>query len=67
MLHLAVILAVCPEIPTFTLAPASPRSYDSPNLNENQHEQNHYAILAYQKSLETVNLQFAAFICFSEA
>jgi outer membrane receptor protein involved in Fe transport len=40
-------------------------SFDSRNLNENQHEQNDYAIIAYQKSFDTVNLQIAAFSRYS--
>jgi outer membrane receptor protein involved in Fe transport len=54
------------QTPLFSLAGASSRNNDSRNLNENQHEQNHYAILAYQKSFDTVNLQFAAFSRYSE-
>jgi outer membrane receptor protein involved in Fe transport len=54
------------QTPAFSLTGASPRNSDSRNLNENQHEQNHYAILAYQKSFDTVNLQFAAFSRYSE-
>jgi hypothetical protein len=53
------------QTPVFTLAGASPRNYESANLNENQYEQNHYAVLAYQKSFETVNLQLAAFTRYS--
>ena len=34
------------------LADASPKNFNSRFLSENQHEQNHFAILAYQKSFE---------------
>jgi outer membrane receptor protein involved in Fe transport len=53
------------QTPVFTLAGASPSNYDSRNLNENQHEQNHYLIVAYQKSFDSVNLQLAAFTRYS--
>jgi hypothetical protein len=53
------------QTPAFTLAGASPGNYDSRNLNENQHEQNHYLIVAYQKSFASVNLQLAAFTRYS--
>jgi hypothetical protein len=52
--------------PVFSLANANPKKLDARNLDENQHEQNHYAIVAYQKSFDTVNLQFAAFTRYSE-
>jgi outer membrane cobalamin receptor len=52
--------------PAFGLANADPKKFDSRNLNENQHEQNHYLILAYQKSFDTVSLQLAAFTRYSE-
>ena len=35
--------------------------FDSSALNENQNEQNYYAILAYQKSVDDFNMQVAAF------
>ena len=35
--------------------------FDSSNLNENQNEQNYYAVLAYQKSVGDFNLQVAGF------
>jgi hypothetical protein len=54
------------QIPAFTLAGAGPKKFDSRNLDENQHEQNHYLILAYQKSFDTVSLQLAAFTRYSE-
>lgn len=54
------------QAPAFSLANADPSKFDSRNLNENQHEQNHYAILAYQKSFDTVNFQVAAFTRYSE-
>ncbi|HET9376348.1 MAG TPA: TonB-dependent receptor [Chthoniobacterales bacterium] len=50
----------------FALADADPKKFDSRNLDENQHEQNHYLILAYQKSFDTVSLQLAAFTRYSE-
>jgi outer membrane cobalamin receptor len=54
------------QAPAFTLANANPKTFDSRNLDENQHEQNHYLILAYQKSFDTVSLQLAAFTRYSE-
>lgn len=36
-------------------------TFDSAVLNENQNEQNYYGIIAYQKSVGDLNLQFAAF------
>ncbi len=53
------------QTPVFALAGASPRNFDSRNLSENQYEQNHYAILAYQKSLDTLTFQLAAFSRYS--
>ena len=53
------------QMSTFALAGASPQNFDSRNLNENQHEQNEYVILAYQKSFDKVNLQLAAFSRYS--
>ena len=49
----------------FALAGASPMNFDSKFLSENQHEQNDFAILAYQKSFENVSLQLAAFTRYS--
>jgi hypothetical protein len=54
------------QTPLFQLAGANPKNFDSKNLNENQTEQNHYAILAYQKSFDSVSLQVAAFTRYSE-
>jgi TonB dependent receptor len=54
------------QTPLYNLAGASPRNFDSKDLNENQHEQSHYAILAYQKSFDRVSLQVAAFSRYSE-
>jgi TonB-dependent receptor-like protein len=54
------------QTPLFTVAGASPTNDDSAKLNENQHEQNDYAILAYQKSFNSVNLQIAAFSRYSD-
>jgi TonB dependent receptor len=54
------------QTPLYHLAGASPNNFESKDLNENQHEQNHYAILAYQKSFDTVSLQIAAFSRYSE-
>jgi outer membrane receptor protein involved in Fe transport len=51
--------------PLFALAGASPKNFDSRFLSENQHEQNDFAILAYQKSFENVNLQVAVFSRYS--
>src|SRR6516164_7734678 len=53
------------QTPTFALAGASPKNFDSRFLSENQHEQNHFAILAYQKSFENVSFQLAAFTRYS--
>src|SRR5215469_8505752 len=53
------------QTPLFTLARTNPQNFDSRFLSENQHEQNHYAILAYQKSFENINLQVAAFTRYS--
>ncbi|MBV9489898.1 MAG: TonB-dependent receptor, partial [Verrucomicrobia bacterium] len=52
--------------PAFSLANADPSKFDSRNVAESQHEQNHYAILAYQKSFDTVSFQLAAFTRYSE-
>jgi outer membrane cobalamin receptor len=54
------------QAPAFALANANTKKFDSRNLDENQHEQNHYLILAYQKSFDTVSLQLAAFTRYSE-
>jgi outer membrane cobalamin receptor len=54
------------QTPAFSLANADPKKFDSRNLNENQHEQNHYLILAYQKSFDTLTFQLAAFSRYSE-
>ena len=53
------------QAPLFALAGANPKSFDSRFLSENQHEQNDFAILAYQKSFENVNLQLAVFSRYS--
>jgi outer membrane receptor protein involved in Fe transport len=53
------------QTPLYTLAGASPKNYDSSFLSENQHEQNDFAVLAYQKSFENVNLQLAVFSRYS--
>ena len=50
----------------FALANAAPSKFNSTNLNENQHEQNDYAILAYQKTFDSVTLQLALFSRYSE-
>jgi hypothetical protein len=54
------------QTPLYNLAGASPKNYNSAFLNENQNEQNDYAILAYQKTFDTVSLQVAAFSRYSE-
>jgi outer membrane cobalamin receptor len=54
------------QAPAFSLANASPSKFDSRNIDENQHEQNHYLILAYQKSFDTVSFQLAALSRYSE-
>jgi outer membrane receptor protein involved in Fe transport len=51
--------------PMFALAGASPKNFDSISVSENQHEQNDFAILAYQKSFENVSFQLAAFTRYS--
>lgn len=38
-----------------------PGSFDSTKLDENQNEQNYYAVLAYQKSVGDLNLQIAGY------
>jgi outer membrane receptor protein involved in Fe transport len=53
------------QLPVFALADASPKNFDSRFLSENQHEQNDFAILAYQKSFENVSFQLAAFTRYS--
>jgi outer membrane receptor protein involved in Fe transport len=53
------------QTPAFALAGASPKNFNSRFLSENQHEQNHFAILAYQKSFENVSFQLAAFTRYS--
>ena len=53
------------QTPLFALAGASPKNLNSRFLSENQHEQNHFAILAYQKSFENVSFQLAAFTRYS--
>ena len=53
------------QTPLFNLAGASAKNFDSRFETENQHEQNHYAILAYQKSFENVNFQLAVFTRYS--
>jgi hypothetical protein len=54
------------QTPLFALANADPSKFDSSNLNENQHEQNDYAILAYQKTFDSVTLQLALFSRYSQ-
>ena len=46
--------------PTFAPAPGQPPTLDSANLNENQNEQNYFAALTYQKSVDNVNFQVSA-------
>ena len=53
------------QTPLFALANADPSKFNSSNLNENQHEQNDFAILAYQKAFDSVTLQVAAFSRYS--
>jgi TonB dependent receptor len=53
------------QTPQFELAGATPKNYNSQYLSENQHEQNDFAILAYQKSFENVSFQLAAFTRYS--
>jgi outer membrane receptor protein involved in Fe transport len=53
------------QMPLFALAGADPKNFASRFLSENQHEQNDFAILAYQKSFENVSLQVAAFTRYS--
>jgi outer membrane receptor protein involved in Fe transport len=54
------------QTPLFSLVNADPSKFNSANLNENQHEQNDYAILAYQKTFDSVTLQLALFSRYSE-
>jgi hypothetical protein len=54
------------QTPVFSLANADPKKFDSRNVDENQHEQNDYLILAYQKSFDTLTFQLAAFTRYSE-
>jgi outer membrane receptor protein involved in Fe transport len=54
------------QTPAFALANADPSKFTSSNLTENQHEQNDYAILAYQKTFDSVTLQLAVFSRYSE-
>jgi outer membrane receptor for Fe3+-dicitrate len=54
------------QAPVFSLANAAPDKFDSINLNENQHEQNHYAVLAYQKTIDDLTFQVALFSRFSQ-
>jgi outer membrane receptor protein involved in Fe transport len=39
----------------------STKTFDSTKLNERQNEQNYYGVVAYQKSVDNVNLQLSAF------
>ncbi len=41
----------------FPGAPGQPSVFDSANLNENQNEQNYYAVVTYQKTAGDLNLQ----------
>ena len=54
------------QTPVFSLANADQKKFDSRNVDENQHEQNDYLILAYQKSFDTLTFQLAAFTRYSE-
>jgi TonB dependent receptor len=54
------------QTPAFTLANVAPDKFNSINLNENQHEQNHYAVLAYQKTIDDLTFQLAVFSRFSQ-
>jgi outer membrane receptor protein involved in Fe transport len=47
------------QIPTYDYKGVT--DYDSSLLNENQHQQNSYAALAYQKSFDAFNIQAALF------
>ncbi len=40
-------------------------TFDSSNLNENQYEENEYAVVAYQKELDKLSLQLATFTRYS--
>ena len=53
------------QIPQYELAGAAPKNYNSQYVSENQHEQNDFAILAYQKSFQNVSFQLAAFTRYS--
>ncbi len=52
------------QAPAFTLQGVP--TFASANLDENQHEQNHYAIVAYQKSTGAMSVQVSAFTRYSQ-
>ncbi len=47
--------------PWNTAGSGLPANFDSSALNESQKEQNYYGVVAYQKSVDQLNLQVAAF------
>jgi outer membrane receptor for ferrienterochelin and colicin len=51
------------QIPSFTYKGQT--AFDSRQLNENQYEQNHYAVLAYQKAFDWGGFQLALFTRYS--
>jgi TonB dependent receptor len=51
------------QVPIFTLE--GQITFESRTLDERQHEQNHYAILVYQKNFDAVAFQLAAFTRYS--
>src|SRR5258708_3339764 len=54
------------QTPSFPLPTLNTNKSNSSNLNENQHEQNDYAILAYQKTFDSVTFQLALLSRYSE-
>ena len=51
------------QVPAFTYKGQT--AFDSRQLNENQYEQNHYAVLAYQKAADWGGFQLAVFTRYS--
>ncbi len=45
--------------------PGVPSSYNSADLNESQHEQNNFEVLAYQKTIDDFNFQLSLFNSYS--
>src|SRR5208282_6145032 len=49
------------------LTPFTNMPFDSANLNENQDEQNYYAVAAFQKTMNDLNYQVSGFVRYSDA